>query len=79
MNWESAPKVGIGTQVRSDFLRLVLQNQSPRGLERMVVRQRQINGLIEADQSRILPNRLRHSAAGKTSRLRREFESIVNA
>ena len=54
MNWESAPKRWIRTQIRRDFLRLVLKNHRPRGFERMVVRQRQIDGLIESDRSRSL-------------------------
>jgi len=36
-------------------LRLVLKNESSGGFYGMVVRQRQINGLIKADQHRILP------------------------
>ena len=47
-------KSRIGAQVRGNLLRLILQNQSSRGLYGMVVRQRQINGLIKADQACIL-------------------------
>src|SRR5450755_1380038 len=45
----------IRTQVRGNLLGLILQNHSSRGLQRMVVRQRQINGLVESDSRRILP------------------------
>ena len=40
----------IGPQVCRDLLRLVLQNQSARRLQRVIVRQRQINRLIQSDQ-----------------------------
>jgi len=46
----------VGTQVRGDFLCLVLKDQSPRGYERMVVGQCQFDGLIKTDQSRGLSN-----------------------
>ena len=45
----------IGTQVRGNLLRLILKNQSSRSLEGMVVRQRQIDGLVQTDQRRTLP------------------------
>jgi len=44
----------IGTQVRGNFLCLVLKDQSPRSFERMIVGQCQIDGLIKTDQSRRL-------------------------
>ena len=44
----------IGPQVGGDFLCLILKNQSARGFDGMVVRQRQVDGLIETDQRRIL-------------------------
>src|ERR1035441_3588858 len=54
------PQSRIGSQVRSDLLGLILENQGSRGLERMVVRQRQINGLIKGDPRRILPTTCPH-------------------
>ena len=49
------PKSRIGAQVRGNLLGLILKNQSSCGFDGMVVRQRQINGLIKTDQRRILP------------------------
>ncbi len=49
MNCASASEDRVGAQVRSDLLRLVLKDQRARGLEGMVVRQSQIDGLIKAD------------------------------
>jgi hypothetical protein len=43
------PKRWIRPKVRGNLLGLVLENQSSRGLYGMVVRERQINGLIETD------------------------------
>ena len=43
-------KRGIGTKVGGDFLRLVLKNQGTRGFERVIMRKRQVNRLIERDQ-----------------------------
>ena len=45
----------IRTEVRSDLLRLVLKDLSSSCPKRMVVSQRQVNGLIKSDPSRILP------------------------
>ena len=46
----------IRAQIRCNLLGLILKNQSSRGFEGMVMRQRQIDGLIETDQRRrILP------------------------
>ncbi len=45
----------VGAQVRSNLLSLILKNQGSRRLQRMVVSQRQINGLIKSDARRILP------------------------
>ena len=44
----------IRTEVRSDLLRLVLKDLSSSCPKRMVVSQRQVNGLIERDSRRIL-------------------------
>ena len=41
----------IGAQVCGDLLRLVLKNESARRLERVIVHQRQIDCLIQGDQS----------------------------
>ena len=54
------PQSRIGAQVRSDLLRLILKNQSSRSFDGMVVRQRQINGLIKSDQRRILSSACAH-------------------
>jgi hypothetical protein len=50
----------IRTEVRRDLLGLILKNQSSRGSYGMVVRQRQIYGLIKTDQRRILPTARPH-------------------
>src|SRR5450755_3723710 len=50
----------IRTQVRGNLLRLILQNHGARGFQRMVVRQRQINGLVESDSRRILTTTSSH-------------------
>ena len=55
MNWESAPKVGLGRRLAVISWAWFCKNQSSRGFDRMVVRQRQINGLVQTDQRRILP------------------------
>ncbi len=49
----------IRAQVRGNLLGLILKNQSSRSFDRMVVRQRQIDGLIKSDQRRILPTACR--------------------
>src|SRR5208282_3189644 len=49
-----SPESRIGPQVRRNLLRLILQNQSSRSSKEMVVRQRQIDGLIKTDQRSIL-------------------------
>ena len=49
------PESRIRAQICRDLLSLILKNQSSRSLDRMVVRQRQINGLIKTDQRGILP------------------------
>jgi hypothetical protein len=54
------PKSRIGAQIRGNLLGLILENQSSRGFDGMVVRQRQINGLIKTDQRRILPTACPH-------------------
>ena len=62
-NWDElaiGPKSRIGAQVRGNLLGLILKDQSSRGLDGMVVRQRQINGLIKTDQRRILPTACPH-------------------
>lgn len=41
---------GVGSQVRGDFLRLVLQDESACRLQRVIVRNRQIDGLVHGDQ-----------------------------
>ena len=79
------PKSRIGAQIRGDLLRLILKDQSSGGFERMVMRQRQINGLIKSDERRILPASLSPPAAktsppGRTSesnleRIRVEFKT----
>src|SRR5580658_4845257 len=48
------PERGIGPQIGRNFLSLVLKNQGPRGFEGMVMRQRQIDGLVETDEGRTL-------------------------
>ena len=45
----------MGQRFNGNLLGLILKNQSSRGFYRMVVRQRQIDGLIKTDQRRILP------------------------
>ena len=40
----------IGSQVGGDLLRLVLKNQRACGLERVIVRQRQVDRLVQGDQ-----------------------------
>ncbi|MFZ1008444.1 MAG: hypothetical protein WAN65_16500, partial [Candidatus Sulfotelmatobacter sp.] len=54
------PKRWIMSQVGGNLLGLVLENQSSRRFYGMVVRQRQINGLIKADQGRILSTARSH-------------------
>jgi hypothetical protein len=49
-------EAGVGTQICRDLLRLVLKDQGPRSLDGMVVRQRQIDGLIKSNDRRILPD-----------------------
>ena len=41
---------GVGSQVRGDFQRLILQDESACRLQRVIVRNRQLNGLIQSDQ-----------------------------
>ena len=59
---------GIGTQVRGDFLGLVLQDRSARGKQRMVALRRKINRLVQRDsrgsnRSRRRQARQRHAMA----------------
>src|SRR5580704_15326706 len=50
----------IRTEVRSDLLRLVLKDLSSSCPKRMVVSQRQVNGLIERDSRCVLPSTCTH-------------------
>ena len=72
------PKSRIGAQVRGNLLGLILKNQSSRGFDGMVVRQRQIDGLIKTDQRRILPTACPHQQQEK-HRGRGEYPKVPGA